>query len=100
MLAALGSEVRLRLYRQLLRAGHAGSSVTGLQRATGIAPSTLGHHVGALVAVGLVSQERVGRELICRAEYTDIRRLSAFLLKECCADVLTTSADQGGLERA
>lgn len=87
MLAALGSEVRLGLFRQLLRAGSEGSSVTGLQRMTGIPPSTLGHHVTALVSAGLVSQERQGRELICRAEYADIRLLSAFLLSECCADV-------------
>lgn len=86
MLAALGSEVRLGLFRQLLRAGSQGVSVTGLQRVSGIPPSTLGHHVTALVSAGLVSQARVGRELICRAEYTDIRRLSAFLLTECCAD--------------
>ena len=86
MLAALGSEVRLSLFRQLLRAGNEGISVTGLQRISGIPPSTLGHHVTALVSAGLVSQARQGRELICRAEYTDIRRLSAFLLTECCAD--------------
>ena len=86
MLAALGSEVRLGLFRQLLRAGSEGLSVTGLQRMSGIPPSTLGHHVTALVSAGLVLQERQGRELICRAEYADIRLLSAFLLSECCAD--------------
>ncbi|MBA3592855.1 MAG: helix-turn-helix domain-containing protein [Pseudomonadota bacterium] len=86
MLAALGSEVRLRLFRQLIRAGSEGMSVTGLQRISGIPPSTLGHHVTALVSTGLVSQVRQGRELICRAEYVDIRQLSAFLLSECCAD--------------
>ena len=86
MLAALGSEVRLGLFRQLLRAGSEGVSVTGLQRISGIPPSTLGHHVAALVSAGLVTQARAGRELICRAEYTDIRLLSAFLLTECCAD--------------
>jgi ArsR family transcriptional regulator, arsenate/arsenite/antimonite-responsive transcriptional repressor len=84
MLAALGSEIRLSLFRHLLRAGREGLSVTGLQRITGIAPSTLGHHLSALVQVGLVSQERQGRELICRSEYSDIRKLSAFLLSECC----------------
>jgi ArsR family transcriptional regulator, arsenate/arsenite/antimonite-responsive transcriptional repressor len=84
MLAALGSEVRLSLFRHLLRAGRGGLSVTGLQRITGIAPSTLGHHVSALVSAGLVSQEREGRELICRSEYSDIRKLSSFLLSECC----------------
>lgn len=86
MLTALGSEVRLRLYRLLLRAGHEGLSVTAVQRATSIAPSTLGHHITALVSSGLISQERVGRELICRAEYREVRKLSAFLLQECCAD--------------
>ena len=86
MLAALGSEVRLRLYRLLLRAGLDGLSVSSIQRATAIAPSTLGHHISALVGTGLISQQRVGRELICRAEYADVYRLSAFLLAECCAD--------------
>ena len=93
MLAALGSEVRLGLFRQLLRAGNAGMSVTGLQRISGIPPSTLGHHITALVSAGLVSQERLGRELICRAEYADIRRLSAFLLTECCADAACNPTD-------
>ena len=96
MLAALGSEVRLGLFRQLLRAGSQGVSVTGLQRVSGIPPSTLGHHVTALVSAGLVSQARVGRELICRAEYTDIRRLSAFLLTECCADAACKPDDKAG----
>jgi ArsR family transcriptional regulator, arsenate/arsenite/antimonite-responsive transcriptional repressor len=85
MLAALGSEVRLKLFRQLLRSGREGMSVSGLQREMGIPPSTLGHHISALVAAGLVSQERQGRELICRSEFADIRGLSAFLLSECCA---------------
>jgi ArsR family transcriptional regulator, arsenate/arsenite/antimonite-responsive transcriptional repressor len=99
MLAALGSEVRLALFRQLIRAGHEGLSVTGLQRMTGIPPSTLGHHVSALVSVGLVSRERHGRELICRAEYADIRSLSAFLLSECCADAQCAPAKSGEAEK-
>lgn len=94
MLAALGSEVRLRLFRVLLRAGRDGLSVTGFQRTTGIPPSTLGHHISALAAAGLVSQERQGRELVCRAEFADIRGLSTFLLSECCAGV-SDSADDG-----
>lgn len=87
MLAALGSEVRLNLFRVLLRSGAEGLSVTGLQRLMEIPPSTLGHHISALVAAGLISQERQGRELLCRAEFADIRALSAFLLSECCAGV-------------
>ena len=85
MLAALGSEVRLAVFRQLLRAGGEGVSVSGLQRQMGIPPSTLGHHLSALVGVCLVTQTRISRELLCRAAYGDIHALSAFLLRECCA---------------
>ena len=99
MLAALGSEVRLGLFRKLMRAGSEGMSVTGLHRISGIPPSTLGHHVTALVSAGLVSQARQGRELICRAEYADIRLLSAFLLSECCADAACVPVDHAEKKR-
>ena len=99
MLAALGSEVRLSLFRLLMRSGNEGISVTGLQRISGIPASTLGHHVAALVSTGLVSQVRQGRELICRAEYADIRRLSAFLLSECCADAACAPVDHAEKKR-
>lgn len=98
MLAALGSEVRLKLFRVLLRSGREGLSVTGLQRLTQIPPSTLGHHISALVTAGLVSQERQGRELLCRAEFADIRDLSAFLLSECCAGVSESGHAQHALD--
>lgn len=90
MLAALGSPVRLKVYRLLLRAGMEGVSVSALQRSSGIPASTLNHHLSALVGAGLLSQERAGRELLCRAEYSDIQRLSAFLMQECCADAPAT----------
>jgi ArsR family transcriptional regulator, arsenate/arsenite/antimonite-responsive transcriptional repressor len=101
MLAALGSEVRLKLFRDLLRSGREGLSVTGLQRLSGIPPSTLGHHISALVAAGLISQERQGRELLCRAEFADIRALSTFLLSECCAGVSegATAPDETPMSR-
>lgn len=86
MLAALGSAVRLRIFRVLLRAGADGASVSTLQRSLEIPASTLNHHLAALFSAGLITQQRVGRELLCEAEYADIRRLSAFLLQECCAD--------------
>jgi len=89
MLAALGSTVRLKIFRLLLRAGEEGVSISGLQRSLGIPASTLNHHLSFLVDVDLIAQQRVGRELLCRAEYTEIRGLSAFLLRECCADAPT-----------
>jgi len=85
MLGALGSPVRLRVYRALLRAGTQGMNVSELQLELGIPASTLVHHLGTLVEAGLVGQEKRGRELICTARYEEIRRLSAFLMAECCA---------------
>lgn len=85
MLSALGSPVRLRVFKALVRAGDEGTNVTALQRALGIPPSTLAHHLSMLVDAGLVGQERRGRELICTARYADMRRLSEYLVAECCA---------------
>ena len=98
MLAALGSPVRLKVYRLLLRAGVDGNSVSALQRSSGIPASTLNHHLAALSGAGLLSQERVGRELLCRAEYSDIQKLSAFLLQECCADAPSGVLKMLGIE--
>jgi ArsR family transcriptional regulator, arsenate/arsenite/antimonite-responsive transcriptional repressor len=97
MFSALGSAVRLELFRHLIRAGDDGLSVTGLQRLMAIPASTLGHHVTALVGAELITQERRGRELICHAQYDDIRRLSAFLLHECCAGVAHTRPQEADM---
>ena len=43
--AAMGSEARLKVLRCLIRAGHAGLMVQDIQERTGIAPSTLAHHL-------------------------------------------------------
>lgn len=84
MLSALGSPVRLRVFKALVRAGDEGVNVTELQRGVGIPPSTLAHHLSTLVDAGLVGQERRGRELICTARYAEMRRLGEYLVAECC----------------
>jgi DNA-binding transcriptional ArsR family regulator len=85
-LEALGNPTRLKIYRTLVRAGHAGMPVGRLQERLKIPASTLSHHVKALVSVGLVSQVREATTLICHAEYDAMRGLVNFLVAECCAD--------------
>lgn len=85
-LEALGNPTRLRIYRMLVRAGDAGSSVGKLQESLDIAASTLSHHLKSLVVVGLIAQERQATTLICRANYDVMRGLVDFLVEECCAD--------------
>lgn len=83
---ALGNPTRLAVYRLLVRAGDAGMTVGRIQERLEIAPSTLSHHLKALVLVGLVQQERDRTSLICRANYGTMRGLIDFLSAECCAD--------------
>lgn len=86
MFSALGGEARLAALRLLVRAGPDGMAVGSLQARLGMAASTLSFHLRALVASGLVTQERQGRVLICRAAFDRVEALARFLISECCAD--------------
>jgi DNA-binding transcriptional ArsR family regulator len=85
-LESLGNPTRLRIYRMLVRAGIDGLPVGGLQQRLDIPASTLSHHCRKLVDAGLVTQERTGTTLICRANYKAMSALVGFLADECCAD--------------
>ena len=82
----MGSEARLKVLKTLVRAGEAGLTVGDIQDRTGIAPSTLAHHLRFLAAGGVVEQEKAGRSTINRANYDELRNLAQFILSECCAD--------------
>jgi DNA-binding transcriptional ArsR family regulator len=92
-LAALGHEARLSIYRLLVRAGKDGLNVGEIGAHLKMPPSTLAHHLSALVSVGLVVQERRGREVVNRADFEAMNRTLAFLTAECCTGVsLVTEA--------
>ncbi|WP_170328866.1 MULTISPECIES: ArsR/SmtB family transcription factor [Ruegeria] len=93
--SAMGSEARLKVLKTLVRAGQAGLTVGEIQERTGIAPSTLAHHLRFLAAGGVVEQEKVGRSTINRACYDELRNLAQFILAECCADEVGKAANDG-----
>ncbi|WP_371227857.1 ArsR/SmtB family transcription factor [Roseovarius sp. 2305UL8-3] len=94
--AALGSEQRLAVLRTLVRAGPDGLSIGELGQRTGVTGSTLTHHMKLLAQAGLVTQQRKGRSIICAAvAYEELRQLSEFLLRECCADCPDKGHDHG-----
>lgn len=93
--SALGSEARLHVLRTLVRAGPDGLPVADIQERTGIAASTLTHHLKFLAAAGIVSQERMGRSIISRADFTHLEDLAQFLLMECCSDNQRKAANDG-----
>lgn len=86
-LAALGHDARLSIFRLLVRAGGEGLRVGDIGEHLALAPSTLAHHLSALVDAGLVRQEKRGREVFNRVDYPEMRRVLNFLTSECCAGV-------------
>lgn len=84
--AALGSEARLQVVLTLVKAGQGGLTVGDIQSRTGMAASTLAHHLKFLASAGLVSQEKDGRSVINRAAYGHLENLAGYILKECCVD--------------
>jgi DNA-binding transcriptional ArsR family regulator len=83
---ALGAPVRLEIYRMLVRAGADGMTIGRIQQRTGIPRSTLSHHLHRLIDGGLVSSEKSGTSLVCRADYRAMNELVGFLSDECCVD--------------
>ncbi len=86
-LEALGNMTRLAIFRLLVRAGEEGLAVGDIQRRLAVPASTLSHHLQRLSHVGLMSQERRGRVLVCRADFAAIDGVVAYLTEECCSDV-------------
>jgi|SRR6185312_4940857 len=88
-LNALAQEHRLNLFRLLVRAGGEGMSVGELAKATGLAGATLTNHLHILRHAGMVTDERRGRVIQCRANYLQMNHLLDFLTENCCADSAT-----------
>jgi ArsR family transcriptional regulator, arsenate/arsenite/antimonite-responsive transcriptional repressor len=84
MLAALGSEARLRIVRLLLAAHPDGLVVGEIGSELGIPPSTLSHHLDKLKNEGLVSVRREGTFLCHTANTRALQEIVGFLFAECC----------------
>jgi len=83
-LAELGNLTRLDIYKLLVRAGPAGLNIGGIQTRLDVPASTLAFHLRGLINAGLVAQEKVGREVICRVKHRQLTAVIDFLLEECC----------------
>ena len=93
--AAMGSEARLQVLRSLIRAGEPGLTVGEIQDRTGIAPSTLAHHLKSLSGARVIRQERTGRIVTNRADFKQLEDLASFILSECCSDEFRKAANDG-----
>lgn len=86
LLEALGNPTRLAIYCDLVEVGMDGSSVGDINEKLGIPASTLSHHINKLVQAGLITQERVSRTLVCRAEPEKMDELVLYLAHNCCSE--------------
>ena len=82
--AALGAEPRLRIVRLLLTTHPEGLVVGEIQGETGIAGSTLSHHLEKLKNDDLVTTVREGTFIRYRANAAALQELLGFLYAECC----------------
>ena len=84
LLSQLGNITRLKIVRELVRAGDAGKPVGEIRDALDIPNSTLSHHLSHLRNVGLIRQEREKTVLRCFINYDYIDGIVTFLTEECC----------------
>lgn len=85
-LKELGHPTRLSIYKSMVKAGHQGIAVGGLQEQLSIPGSTLSHHISSLASANLIEQRREGRTLFCVAKYECLEGVIHFLQDECCVD--------------
>ena len=83
-LGALAQETRLDLFRLLVTVGPEGLPAGAISERLGVQPGSLTFHLQQLVRAGLITQRRLGRQLIYSAEYGTMNDLLAYLTENCC----------------
>jgi DNA-binding transcriptional ArsR family regulator len=83
-LAALAQTYRLRVFRLLVVAGQQGLTPGALAESLELPAATLSFHLKELSNAGLVTQERVSRNVVYRASFDHMNDLLAYLTENCC----------------
>src|SRR5215472_11944710 len=83
-LGALSQETRLDVFRLLVTQGPAGLPAGTVADRLGVLPASLTFHLKELQHAGLITQRRLGRQLIYSAGYGAMNDLLAYLTENCC----------------
>lgn len=83
-LAALAQTHRLRVFRLLVVAGQQGMTPGALAESLELPAATLSFHLKELSHAGLVTQERVSRNVVYRASFDHMNDLLTYLTENCC----------------
>jgi ArsR family transcriptional regulator, arsenate/arsenite/antimonite-responsive transcriptional repressor len=84
-LSALAHEHRLAIYRLLVERGPAGLSAGAIGERVGLLPSSLTFHLQNLQRAGLITQQRLSRQLIYSADFVAMNGLVGYLTENCCS---------------
>src|SRR5579863_8733987 len=83
-LGAIAHDHRLAVYRMLVARGPEGLPAGEIAERLEMPPSSLTFHLQQLLHAGLVSQRRLGRQLIYAADFAAMNGLIAYLTENCC----------------
>jgi Protein-tyrosine-phosphatase len=84
LLAALGHESRLAVFRLLVEAGPSGLHAGAISERLGLPPATLSFHLAHLSRVCLIHGRQESRFIFYSTDYTTMDKLLTFLTKNCC----------------
>lgn len=83
-LAALAQESRLAIFRYLVEAGPAGSTVGSIADALDLPAATLSFHLKELTRAALLDSQQEGRFIRYAANFATMNDLIGYLTENCC----------------
>lgn len=83
-LGAVAHEHRLAIYRLLVEQGPNGLPAGDIAVRLKMPPSSLTFHLQQMLHAGLLTQRRLGRQLIYATDFAAMNRLISYLTENCC----------------
>jgi DNA-binding transcriptional ArsR family regulator len=83
-LAALAQETRLNIFRLLIQKAPEGLPAGAIARQLRLPNPTLSFHLNVLAASELIEAHKDGRSIRYTANLAAIRKLTGYLMKNCC----------------
>ncbi|MEY8838053.1 ArsR/SmtB family transcription factor, partial [Cribrihabitans sp. XS_ASV171] len=83
-LSALAHDIRIDIFRLLIRAGEAGLLAGEIATALDARPNTISNNLALLTASGLIRPQREGRAIRYFARMDGMRDLLSYLMEDCC----------------
>ena len=84
VLAALGHETRLSIFRLLVQAGVDGLTPSVISKELHLPPATLSFHLSQMSRVGLIAGKQESRFIYYSVDFGLVDNVLAFLTENCC----------------